>query len=502
MSEDEVDMVVAGSGFAGTLMALVLHNSGLKVCLVEKGKHPRFAIGESSTPVADLLLRQLASEYNLPWLAGFSRYGSWQEIHPEIVCGLKRGFSFFKHRPGEEFTTDGNHINELLVAASADDIQSDTNWLRADVDAFLVSKAIEAGITYLDETSIESAEWNDDSWKLAGSNSGNAINLKAGFIIDATGSGALAENLFGVRSSPDGFLTHSIAVFSHFDDVPRWRAWLEEQGVPTAAYPYDPDHSALHQVLDEGWMWMLRFNDRRTSLGFVLDISERSYAETTAARIWDSLLIKYPSVGEFLGGLTFSDVPGSLLKSSRLQRRLAHCFGQGWVALPHSIGFVDPLFSPGIAHSLSGVQKIARLVKECFLDKNTFYEGLKEYEQDVLKEIHRIDKLIAGCYRTMRCFPMFNAWSMLYFVATIAHEQRLINGEKSGCFLSADNEYVLEIVDTSYVEMEGIMEQAIISTEDTERFTQSIRQRIAPLNTARLLDSSLKNMYTHTAARI
>jgi len=33
MIEDGFDMVVAGSGFAGTLMALVLHNSGLKVCL-------------------------------------------------------------------------------------------------------------------------------------------------------------------------------------------------------------------------------------------------------------------------------------------------------------------------------------------------------------------------------------------------------------------------------------------------------------------------------------
>ena len=91
-----------------------------------------------------MILRNLASKYNLPWLHDFSRYGSWQQSHPEIVCGIKRGFSFFKHYPGKDFITDENHINELLVAASTSDIQSDTNWLRADFDAFLVNKVKES----------------------------------------------------------------------------------------------------------------------------------------------------------------------------------------------------------------------------------------------------------------------------------------------------------------------------------------------------------------------
>ena len=128
-SDHGCDIMIAGAGFAGSLMALVLNSLGFRVCLVEKGKHPRFAIGESSTPVADLILRQLSQQYNLPWLKDFSRYGSWQQAHPEIVCGIKRGFSYFKHHPGKEFTTDANHSYELLVAASTDDLQSDTNWL-------------------------------------------------------------------------------------------------------------------------------------------------------------------------------------------------------------------------------------------------------------------------------------------------------------------------------------------------------------------------------------
>gem|GEM_PF-6339142 len=148
------DVLIAGAGFAGSLAALILQRLGLRVCLVEKARHPRFAIGESSTPAADMILRDLAREYDLPWLQALSRYGTWCRQFPDVMRGLKRGFSFYKHHPGKAFYTDAQHSHELLVAASADDEHSDTQWLRADFDAFLVSKVQEAGIDYWDETEI------------------------------------------------------------------------------------------------------------------------------------------------------------------------------------------------------------------------------------------------------------------------------------------------------------------------------------------------------------
>lgn len=496
---ESFDVVVAGSGFAGSIAALILNNLGFKVCLVEKGKHPRFAIGESSTPIADLLLREIASKYSLPWLSDFSRYGSWQNTHPEVVCGLKRGFSFFKHSPGQTFTTDSNHKNELLVAASADDIQSDTNWLRADFDAFVSGKAVEAGIVYHDQATITAAQ-RDGDWTLNISQAGCDFIIKAGFIIDATGSGTMAESLFGVKSSVDSFLTHSIAIFSHFDDVPRWSSWLEANGTNGTDYPFDPDHSALHQVLDEGWMWMLRFNDRRTSLGFVLNVSQETYSGMSADDVWYATLTRYPSLANHLSNLSLSAQPGKIIKSERLQRRLERGFGTGWVALPHSIGFVDPLFSPGIAHTLSGVEKVVNTIKESWGNLEAIDQGLKAYEKAVFSEIRLIDQLIAGCYQTMPCFDVFNIWSMLYFAATIQHEQQLINKQPAGYFLGADNEEIIAMVQTSYAELPELIKDP--SHSNMSRFAARIKERIRPFNTARLLDPSLKNMYTHTAARI
>jgi tetracycline 7-halogenase / FADH2 O2-dependent halogenase len=494
------DIVIAGAGFGGSLMALVLNSQGFRVCLIEKGQHPRFAIGESSTPVADIMLRQLSQQYNLPWLKDFSRYGSWQQAHPEIVCGIKRGFSYFKHHPGKEFTTDTDHTNELLVAASTDDIQSDTNWLRADFDAFLVDKVKEAGIPYFDLTEIVSVERNTN-WKFR-TESGRASHLTASFFIDATGSGNLLEKLLGVKSSSDDFLTSSFGVFSHFDDVPRWTEFLQKTGIPTGDFPYDPDNSALHQVLDEGWIWMLRFNDNRTSVGFALNGQKVSFDDMSPEQIWDEMLKKYPTIDKLLANIGLSEHPGKILRSARLQRKTERCYGPGWAVLPHTAGFVDPLFSSGIAHSLAGIKKMAGILQQCWGYNEQLYQSLAQYEHSVFEELKFIDQLVAGCYETMYNFKLFNAWSMLYFAATIAYEQRLLKEAEPGYFLGADDERMRNMVNESYADLMHILKKRDISDEDISEFTAQIRQSIAPVNTAGLLDPVLKNMYHHTAVNL
>ena len=374
-SKQQYDILIAGGGFAGSLTALTLHNQGFKVCLVEKGQHPRFAIGESSTPIADMQLRDIAAKYNLPWLHDFSRYGSWQQAQPEIVCGLKRGFSYFKHYPGKVFTTDAEHTNELLVAASVDDIQSDTNWLRADFDAFLVSKVQETGITYFDLAEIVLAKRGTE-WEFNCTRTNETLTIHVAFYIDATGGGLLLDKLLGVKSTADSFLTNSFAVFSHFNGLARWTDILQKSGIPTDDFPYDPDNSALHQVLDEGWIWMLRFNDQRTSFGFALNGCEQSLKGLTTAELWDAMLSKYPSINEILKDSTLAPIPGKIIQSDRLQRKADKCFGAGWAALPHTAGFVDPLFSSGIAHSLSGIQKVTRILSDNFNNPELLYADL------------------------------------------------------------------------------------------------------------------------------
>src|SRR5687767_2874897 len=121
LMKTDFDIAVVGSGFGGSLTAMIARRLGRSVILLERGRHPRFAIGESSTPLANLLLEELARRYDLPRLLPFAKWGSWRREYPRIACGLKRGFTFYHHSSGRHFEPQPERRNELLVAASPHD---------------------------------------------------------------------------------------------------------------------------------------------------------------------------------------------------------------------------------------------------------------------------------------------------------------------------------------------------------------------------------------------
>jgi FADH2 O2-dependent halogenase len=140
---DRYEVAIVGSGFAGSLLARILTVLGYDVVLLERGTHPRFAIGESSTPLANLSLERIARRYGLADCRNLAAHGRWLEHLPDVQRGLKRGFTFYRHRPGQEL-----HDSErLMVAASPTDYVADSHWLRADVDHHFVRQAAAAGLT-------------------------------------------------------------------------------------------------------------------------------------------------------------------------------------------------------------------------------------------------------------------------------------------------------------------------------------------------------------------
>ena len=72
MIDVDAEIAIVGSGFAGSLCALVLRQAGRRVVLIDNGVHPRFAIGESSTPFANMVLGYLARNYDLPRIASLA----------------------------------------------------------------------------------------------------------------------------------------------------------------------------------------------------------------------------------------------------------------------------------------------------------------------------------------------------------------------------------------------------------------------------------------------
>ncbi|MBN0616717.1 NAD(P)-binding protein, partial [Pseudomonas aeruginosa] len=44
------DIVIIGSGIAGSISAAILAKHGLKTLILDAGQHPRFSIGEAMPP--------------------------------------------------------------------------------------------------------------------------------------------------------------------------------------------------------------------------------------------------------------------------------------------------------------------------------------------------------------------------------------------------------------------------------------------------------------------
>src|SRR5690606_10683438 len=169
--------------------------------------------------------------------------------------------------------------------------------------------------------------------------------------------------------------------------------------------------------------------------------------------IWQKTLSRYPSLHHIMKGTSLCPVPGKLIATERLQRMATSGFGQGWAALPHTIGFVDPLHSTGIAHTLCGVEKLATLLNKHWGKPEELYTSLQEYEKTVQGELFFLDVLVAGCYRSLSHFGLFTVWTMLYFAVTVAYERKRLQGYVPPCFLQADNPELRNLVDVSYTDL-------------------------------------------------
>lgn len=489
MTAIHADVAVIGAGFSGSLMALLLQKIGLKSVLIDRGQHPRFAIGESSTPLANLILEDLARRYDLPRLAPLANYTSWKQAYPDIVCGLKRGFSYFHHTFDEDFKPRGDHSNELMVAASYTEADADTHWLRSDFDQFLAGEAVSAGISCFDQTSIDELRPRGDGWLLTGHRQQEAVSFTADFLIDASGEGCFLAKQLGIGPHPRGLRTRSRSLFSHFTNVALWDDLYRQRGGASADHPYPCDAAALHHVFDGGWMWVLRFDNGVTSAGFSLDPERFPLDKSISPEDeWAALLRRLPAVAEQYAAAR-AIVP--FRQTGRMQRRLERSSGSNWVMLPNTAAFLDPLHSTGNAFTLVGIERLMEIIERSW-KRPQFARELQRYDEILNAEVEFLDGIVGGSFAGFEQFERMIAMSMFYFSAATWSEglRRKGSAVRGSAFLSADDDGLKAALDRATNE---ISDRSLSSTE----FAARVCAGIAPFNRVGLFDPAKRNLYPH-----
>ncbi|HET9268067.1 MAG TPA: hypothetical protein VFO31_07880 [Vicinamibacterales bacterium] len=496
----DVDLAVVGSGFGGSILAMVARRLGLRVALLERGRHPRFAIGESSSPLAGILIEQLADRHDLPRLKPLAAFGPWQRAYPEVVCGLKRGFTYFKHEAGRRFEAVPNRSNQLLVAASPNDEVSDTHWLRADVDAFLVREAIAVGVDYADEVELDALEWSPGGEPVLGGRRQRApFRIAARGVIDATGPRGFLSRALGIETRPFDGYPGTQALFSHFTDVARCDELPDYAGAGARDDdpPYPVDDAALHHVFDGGWMWVLRFGNGVTSAGVAVEdalANELRLADGEPA--WHRMLERFPTVrAQFAGARPTRQFD----RIARLSYRAASAAGPRWAMLPSAAAFVDPLFSTGFPLTLLGIERLAAL-----LESRAFFEadarscgpsasakatadrsGLRSYSATTLAEADHTARFVAGCYAGFPRFDDFVQYSMFYFAAaSYAEMARRVAPERAAAgFLRAGDPAFASAL------------RALSPACDVDGRAARVRDAVDAVNIAGLCDAAKRNWY-------
>jgi len=472
------DIAIIGAGFAGSILARILAKHGRSVALIDAVDHPRFAIGESSTPIADKILRRLGEKHGIETFQQLSSYASWQSEHSDLACGLKRGFSYYAHVDEQSYELSTH--NSLLVAASASDDVSDTHWYRSEVDEFLFDQAAAEGVTPLSNhrvTAIDPGDWISITLDDQGV-------IQSRIAVDASGPSCVMAELLDATSLVGSIKTNTRSTFAHFRGLASW-----SETHSRSDDPFNGDDAAQHHLIRDGWMWMLRFNNDITSVGLTVTANGKPILPLQG---------QYPSIETMFAQATQCTPaqPRGPIITSRLQRFFDPIAAPNCWMLPTAAVAIDPLHSTGIAHALAGVDRLADLIlsdSQATAGTTAQAVAAERYAHDVRFETKFLDSLVAAAYESINDFPRFSIACMLYFVAAIACEEHYDQGDTpSRLFHSSDKTFVSTISECVSQLNRNI---------PTDTVFAFVREKMKPYNQAGLFDTQANNRYQYTATK-
>lgn len=405
MKKYNVDIIILGAGFAGSLIGTILSKHGLKVAILEKGAFPRFAIGESTIPQTSAMMKLLSLKHNIP---EFNNLSSFQQIHKNITasCGIKRNFGFIYHGETNE-TLLGYQLGALgsRKLNFSPEAPVETHLFRQDIDIYINQIAEKYGCSIFQSSPVSNIKIADTISTIETSDS----TFHAPFIIDGSGFSSLLAKHFDLRTNK--FIsTTSRSLFTHmtgvipFDDikkVKRKKAAKWHEGT-------------LHHIFDGGWLWVIPFNNYHsgnnalTSVGLQLDLNKYPMNSLKPEQEFRNFLNKYPYIKkQFLN----ANPVRPWVKTGRLQYAAKTACSHNYALLSHSYGFIDPLFSRGLNNSLEAIDLISDALI-CDFDKSgkLTKSNIDKINKQQASHISWNDKLVHGAYLSFSNPELWNAW--------------------------------------------------------------------------------------------
>ncbi|BCJ56167.1 halogenase [Actinoplanes sp. NBRC 14428] len=399
---DPYDVVILGSGIAGSTLGAILARNGASVLLIDAATHPRFVVGESTTPHTLVLFKLLARRYGVPELEYLTSYDSClSEIGRSF--GIKKHFGFMLHREGEE--PDPREVNQFNAPAK---LNQSSHLFRQDSDAYLFHAAIRYGCVARQQYRVTDVELGEDLVCVVGPDGGRHHGR---YLVDASGFRSVLATKLGLREEPSRLKHHSRSLFTHMVNV---KTTDEVLAMPSSELPPVPwFQGTMHHMFPRGWFWSIPFNNEAqsrnplVSVGLTLD--ERLYPvreDLTPAEEFEFYAAKYPVVQR-----VFADARPvrEWVRTGRLQYSSRQTVGHRWCLMSHAAGFIDPLFSRGISNTAEVVNALASRLLGALADGDFSDERFRFVERLEQGLIDFNDAMVNASFIAFEHYELWNA---------------------------------------------------------------------------------------------
>jgi tetracycline 7-halogenase / FADH2 O2-dependent halogenase len=410
-SEKMFDVAILGGGLSGSMLGAILAKQGVNVVIIEEDVHPRFAVGESTTPHTSLLISLLAERFGMPEI----EHIAYPERLPKHVCttaGLKRFFGFVYQREGQPYDSREG----FQVGTNSKD---ENHWFRQDIDAYLFHLAVQYGAVPMQKTQVKSVDIGEQGVTIQTDAGGE---IKARYVVDGTGYRSILAQRYRLREKPTHLKHHSRTMFTHMVKVPSFQ---QEQNKMPLAW----NLSTLHHCFERGWFWVIPFNNHAGStnplVSVGLTIDPRRYPRSgPAEKEFQQFLQRFPSVAE-----QFSDARAvrPWVTTGRLQYSSKQCTGYRYCLMSHAAGFVDPLFSRGMVNTVEIISALIDPLLNSLATDNFDEQPYKHIDRLQQRVLDYNDQLVNGSFISWADFDLWNAWLRVWSLGTILAEFRLMN---------------------------------------------------------------------------
>ncbi|MGX1881793.1 NAD(P)/FAD-dependent oxidoreductase [Streptomyces sp. NPDC055287] len=398
------DVIILGSGIAGSTLGAILARQGVSVLLVDSGTHPRFAVGESTTLYTLKVFRLLARRYGVPELEPLTSYeGCRDEIAP--TSGTKRHFGFIRHEEGKE-----PDPAEFLQFSPPSKVLQTSHLFRQDTDAYLFHTAIGYGCEARQAFAVEDVELAEDHVAVVGA---DGRRLEGRYLVDASGFRSPLARQLDLRRPPGALKHHSRSMFTHMIGVRPTDECLRVG--PEDAPPIPWVEGTMHHLFERGWFWSIPFNNTPdsknplVSVGLTLD--ERLYPKSedlSPEEEFRQFAARFPAVERLF---TDARTVRPWVSAGRIQYSSDRTVGHRWCLMSHAAGFIDPLYSRGLTNTGEVVNSLAWRLLDA-LAEDDFDEERFRYVDELQQGLIRYNDELVNC--SFVSFSDHALWNAVY----------------------------------------------------------------------------------------